>query len=244
MVIVIVSTAVEEQGKIIKHVNIKLPATNKISTFAALLNKLQPLQRVTVCSVHSEEVNQQFSQLCIAQKAKSVYFLRPNVNSFAINLAYEDPSQLGADRLSVMLAVAEKYSGRSCIVDCGTAVTVDVLEANRQHRGGVIFPGLQSMQQTLSVTTEIKHPIFGDSNNLLANTTQDGIYAGCLSAVVGGIEYIVNTMQEIYDSFDQLIITGGDAQQLIPMLKSDLKYEPTLVLDGLLFVAKKLYIED
>ncbi len=233
--------AIEERGKIIKHASIKFPVENKTSIITALLHDLHSIQHVVVCSVQGEKFNQQFSQICNSFQAESVYFLQPSVNSFGINLVYPNPSQLGADRLSVMMAVARKYTGRSCIVDCGTAITVDVLEADQEHMGGVIFPGLGSMQQTLSASTEIKQPVFGENHHLLANTTQDGIHAGCLSAVVGGIEYIVNTLQETYDSFDQIVITGGDAQHLVPMINLDMKYEPTLVLDGLLSVIEELY---
>lgn len=237
--------AIEKHGNITKHASIKFPAVNKISIFDSLLDELlcefESLPQMIICSVHGEGFNQQLLQLCNDHQIDKVYFLNPARDSFTINLAYSDPSQLGADRLAVMLACAEKYTGRTCIVDCGTAITIDELQADKQqHRGGLIFPGLQSMQKTLSSTTEIKHPTFGEGFNLFAKTTQDGIYAGCLSAVVGGIEYIVNSMQETYDRFDQLVITGGNAEHLMSMLNIDFKHEPTLVLDGLLVVAKKL----
>lgn len=213
---------------------------NRHSVIETLLFENNNLKKAIVCSVLDEKFNHQLLMILNSHKINDCYFLDPATESFGIQLAYLDPSQLGADRLAALIAANENYSGNKCIVDCGTAITIDALDVNGMHHGGVILPSLISMQKALSVDTNVEYNEADGSFNIFANTTQDAIYTGCLSAVIGGIQHVVNSMQAHYDAFDQIIITGGDAEQIMYMLAHKVVHDEKLVLDGLMIVSRNL----
>ena len=176
---------------------------------------------------------------------KKIFFLAPAENSFGVALAYANANALGVDRVAALIGANEKYSGSSCVVDCGTAVTIDALDGKGNHQGGVILPGIESMRNALLSNTEIGTEDAEMEFNVFSNTTESAIHTGCISAVVGGISYVVNKMASDYDNFDQIIWTGGDAEvvQLYFPESNQVKhmqFADTLVLDGLQVVSRNI----
>ncbi len=234
------NSGVQEYGAIIHA------SKDKISATETLLRDVKPINKVVVCSVLGVEFNQQLIEVFNKHQIGEYYFLDPVVNSFGIQHCYQTPKHLGADRLAVLIAANEKYKGSKCIIDCGTAITIDGIDAMGKHLGGVILPGIKSMHAALTDDTEIHFVDTANGGerigcfNSLSNSTQDAIYTGCLSAVVGGIEYVVNAMQKQSNLFDKIIITGGDAGIILPKINLKIEHIPTLVLDGLGVVLKKL----
>jgi len=96
------------------------------------------------------------------------------------------------------------------------------------------------MQNALFLDTYINCNEETDGFEVFARSTQEAIHSGCLSAVVGGIQYVINEMQTKNGLFDKIILTGGNAEYILPMLSSDAVLEPTLVLDGLMNISRKL----
>ena len=215
------------------------PETNKPAVIKPLLHDHRIKNKVIVCSVLDDQFNNQLVEL-LERFAVDYYFLDPEVRTFGIQLGYQNPGHLGADRLAALIAANNKFTGKKCIIDCGTAITIDALDANGAHLGGMIFPGFISMQQALSVNTDIKCGTPNGRFSVFSNTTQDAIYTGCLSSVAGGIAYAVNLMQTHSESFDHVIITGGNAEQIIPSLSLNVGHESKLVLDGLMIVLSEL----
>ena len=233
--------AMLDKDGVIKYGVQSYPKKNRHLLIESLLHEYKVSNKVIISSVLDEKFKHKLIKLLNSHTINEYYFLDPATNSFGIQLDYLNPGQLGADRLAALIAADEKFRGNTCVIDCGTAITIDALSANHVHRGGVIFPGLASMQLSLNVDTDIKYHEAEKGNfNIVADTTQDAIYTGCFSAVIGGVQYVVNTMQAHYDSFDQVIITGGDAELMMPMLTQKVAHEPTLVVDGLSVVYRKL----
>ena len=212
----------------------------RLEAIVSVLEKYEAADRVVLCSVLGQEVNDQLQQWLAANKPGEFYFLDTSVRCFGISIGYEDPSTLGADRLAALIAAHDQFQGSTCIVDCGTAVTVDVLDQGGIHRGGIIFPGVRSMHAALLADTDMD--VDHDAGHLVmpANSTRDAIYTGCLSAVAGGIVRIVHTMQGDNHPFDQVILTGGDAEFLLPLLSQNLIHKPHWVLEGLKCVCRRI----
>ena len=210
---------------------------NRLEIIASVLQSYEQLDRVVVCSVLDRELN---SRLQEQFPTSRFYFLDPSTNCFSVTPAYEDPGALGADRLAALIAAKVRYLGSTCIVDCGTAVTVDVLDEGGVHRGGVIFPGVGSMRAALEMDTAMDIDEEAGSFAVPAISTQDAIYSGCLSAVAGGISQAVDRMQVEGAAFDQVVLTGGDAELLIPLLAPKVIHEPHWVLEGLRHVSECL----
>lgn len=213
---------------------------NRLATVETLLHERETLKQVIVCSVWGKEFNHELIKLFHRYGAHGYYFIEPQTNSFGIQLGYTNPLQMGPDRLVVMIAANEKLKGDKCIIDCGTAVTIDAMDAGGVHRGGIIFPGIVSMRRAMLAETDIACRKESGEVNVLADNTSDAIYTGCLTAVAGGIQRAVNIMREQCGLFDWIIITGGDAELILPVLTEKVLHQPEMVLDGLMIVSGKL----
>ncbi len=217
----------------------------KLYSVKSLCDQYNDASEIVISSVLSEAANTQIKETLLKDNAVNIYFFVPARNSFGVKLAYVDLSTLGIDRVVALIAAHEKFSGNSCVVDCGTAVTIDSLDTKGIHQGGVIFPGIHSMKKTLLSNTKIEIDEKKMEFNVLSNTTENAIHTGCISAVVGGIEYVVKKMASVYDGFDQIVLTGGDAE-LVQLhlsescLTEQIHVVDTLVLDGLEVVSRNI----
>jgi type III pantothenate kinase len=233
--------AIIEEGEVAKFDSQNYGAFGKLYSVKSLCDQYSDAGGIIISSVLSEEMNSQIKETLLNDDAKNIYFLDPTENSFGVSLAYADLSTLGVDRVAAMIAVNEKYSGNNCIVDCGTAVTIDALDVKGAHQGGVILPGIDSMRKALLANTKIEIAGINEAEfNVLSKTTGGAIYTGCVSAVAGGIEYVVNRMASDYDSFDQVVLTGGDADRIKSYLSLPVRTDETLVLDGLKVVSQNI----
>ena len=168
-------------------------------------------------------------------------FITPVAVAFGIIHAYPEPGKLGADRWATLIAAYHLDVGACCIVDCGTALTIDALGAAGKHLGGLILPGLTMMRSALSSNTQglantMDEPAANPS--LFARDTATAITSGALYAVVAAIDRIV-AEQCAAVKINTLIITGGDAPRIQPLLSAQYHYEPNLVLHGLAIIARE-----
>ena len=145
---------------------------------------------------------------------------------------YKDPAQLGADRWAALIAARARVPGAACVVDCGTAVTVDALDASGAFRGGVILPGLALMRSSLLQGAQGIHAAAGHAGSCLARTTADAVAAGVLYSLAGAIDRILDEQAAALGASPQVLLTGGDAQALLPLLRHAVSLVPDLVLEG------------
>jgi len=155
--------------------------------------------------------------------------------------AYAEPAQLGSDRWAAMIAARLEWQGNLCVIDAGTALTLDLIQTDGRHLGGYILPGLGLMQHCLLEGTEI--PISTDSV-ILANNSQVGdstiscISNGALQAACGLVERTILKFEQQCKETVQCILTGGDSQRLADNLTIPCVIEPNLVLQGAGFIAR------
>jgi len=153
-------------------------------------------------------------------------FLQSPSMAHGIENSYPNPVTLGVDRWLAMIAAKHEYTGSLCIVDCGTAITLDCIDAQGLHLGGMILPGWNLMQQALKKGTA-NLDVSNESYSLgLANNTQAAIFNGSLAAIKGFINAGMI-------SSNQLILTGGDAEFIKKSLQLTAVLDLNLVLKGL-----------
>ncbi|MDP2902507.1 MAG: type III pantothenate kinase [Methylovulum sp.] len=162
-----------------------------------------------------------------------VVFAKSEAHAFGVVNAYQHAEKLGVDRWLALIAVRRQhYAIPACIVDCGTAITVDLLAADGTHQGGFISPGLTLMKQALAQGTDALP--FNETYYVVgpAKVTEAAIYAGTLSSAAGLIEHVLKMQTETV----QLILTGGDAGLVAQQLTIPLVIDADLVLQGLAIV--------
>ncbi len=155
--------------------------------------------------------------------------------SHGVSNAYLNPEKLGVDRWLAMLGAFRHYSAPLCAVDFGTAITLDVIDKQGQHLGGMIMPGLSLLKQSLSKGTADLSFCSETHEQGLADYTQGAIYNGCLYAVKGFIE--AGLMQSAQTS--RLILTGGDANFLADTLKLDAVVDDELIFKGMTLLSSE-----
>ncbi len=166
----------------------------------------------------------------------SVEFARSRQKSGVLVNAYAEPRQLGADRWLAMVAARHYFRGPLCVVDAGTAMTVDLIESDGGHLGGFIVPGLTLMRAALErETREIlsRSRLLPEETNQMtatpAKTTAEALSRGALLAATG----LVDRGRAMTARPARVIVTGGDAEQLLPLLPRGYRHRPQLVLEGL-----------
>ena len=172
-----------------------------------------------------------------------------------IQNAYAKPGQLGVDRWLAMIGAFQYFPDMDnspkkescddisslCIIDCGSAVTIDVLTGDGKHQGGLIVPGLHMMRDGLMEKIQINANAGTEKTentiSLLARDTQSAISGGTLYTLVAAIDRITTDLRAEMEGSLICIITGGDAKDLLPLLSGEYIFRPNLVLEGLAVIA-------
>jgi len=154
--------------------------------------------------------------------------------------AYTTASQLGSDRWAALISAWDIVKGKCLVVNSGTATTIDTLSEHGEFVGGLILPGLELMQRSLSDATDQLNSTQGEYATYPLNTA-DAVYSGAIQAICGAIERQYNLLG---DDSAQLLLSGGSAALLQPYLNQKLfrvtpRIVDDLVLRGLLVMAQE-----
>ncbi len=165
-------------------------------------------------------------------------FVRSRAAACGVKNSYREPERLGVDRWLSMLALHARFPGPACVVDCGSAVTIDAIGLAGQHLGGLILPGFGLMRQALAEHTAIALVGATKPRGLLARDTESAIAAGGVNAVAALVERIVREVAAESNAPVELVLTGGDAGVLQDALSMSSRIEPNLVLQGLIEIIR------
>lgn len=146
--------------------------------------------------------------------------------------AYRDPGQLGVDRWMALIAARQRAQASTLVVSVGTAMTVDALSAEGVFLGGVIVPGMSMMRQALLRGVARVSEVSGDWQ-AFPRSTADAVQSGAIAALCGAIQVQHARLAEMTEVAPICLLTGGDAERLLPHLRVPAKYAPALVLEGM-----------
>lgn len=158
-------------------------------------------------------------------------------HKLGVRFAYEDMSQMGVDRYLGLIAARRQTQACCCVVSCGTATTLDVLDGDGLHQGGLIMPGAGLMIDALLAGTDRIRSGEGELVSL-ASTTEDGVFSGCYHLLSQGLESLLRQQRQIYGNHMQFIFTGGNAETISRMMTLPVQLRPELVMQGLQALAE------
>jgi type III pantothenate kinase len=149
-------------------------------------------------------------------------------------ILYENPQEVGADRVVASVAAFEKYGGPAIVVDFGTATTFDAVSAKGEYLGGSIAPGIQIAAEALYLKTaklpriEIKKP-----QHAIGRTTVTSMQSGLYFGYIGLVSNIIKEFSKELGEDIKVVATGSFASQIYPDLELIEHLEPFLILEGL-----------
>jgi len=149
-------------------------------------------------------------------------------------LRYDNPREIGADRLVNAVAAYDRVGGACIVVDFGTAITYDPVSAAGEYLGGIIAPGIEiSMEALTERAAKLPKIDLGPPRQLIGKTTVDAIRAGVIYGFAGQVDAIVARLRAELGEETATIATGGLASAIVPFTESIDEIDDLLTLTGL-----------
>lgn len=217
-----------------------LPSSSPFSELTAALEVAglhidrEPVTRALVASVLGDERNRELCTWCEKNFAVTAEFARSGVSAGEVRSGYTAPGSLGVDRWLALLAGYALTRQACVIVDCGSALTVDLVNSGGEHLGGYIAPGLKLLRRALQINTEKIQIADVPSDFSLApgRDTEACVTAAQSAMVCGLVEQALRQLCSHPEETPALILTGGDALWLHSCFPAA-QVQVDLVLDGL-----------
>lgn len=197
--------------------------------------------QVIISNVAGQSVANKLSAFVDSLWAIAPTFLAVSREAAGVVNGYDDIGQLGVDRWLAMISAWNRYKSAVCVVDCGTALTLDVVTVSGRHVGGFIVPGLSLMSDALNHQTEQINGPPGYMPSLEpGRNTRDCISHGAWMAITAFITNVFDNVMRAHGKDSRCIITGGNARDIKILLEADVDYEPNLVLNGIALMSKNI----
>ena len=185
-------------------------------------------------------VKQSICDALEAQATKPIHWASTGVEMAGVRNHYHQPAQMGVDRWLAVVAAHKLLNDDAIIASVGTCMTIESLRREGDYLGGMLMPGYSLMLEAMAQKFSRLNVPVGDWTGFPCST-QDAIATGTLEAMAGAVERARDRLAtETGRQMPIIVLTGGDAGRLAPVLASPVKIVDNLVLTGLLEVADKI----
>jgi type III pantothenate kinase len=178
-------------------------------------------------------------ELCRTYFATEANVVGPGLKT-GMPILYENPSEVGADRITAAVAAFEKYGGPVIVLDFGTATTFDAVSAKGEYLGGAIAPGVRISAEALYLKTaklpriEIRKP-----KKAIGRTTVASMQSGLYFGYIGLVTRTIAEIRKELGPNARVISTGGFGGQVAAEVPEIEAHEPDLVLEGLRIIYER-----
>lgn len=162
----------------------------------------------------------------------------------ALRNSYEQPERMGVDRWLAMLAARHRHSGRLCVVDAGSALTIDFVDSEGGHEGGFIIPGAALMRRALFQDTDrVRFDASVEAELVPGCSTAEAVNNGLLLAQAGAVRLALANAGA-GGGTPRVFFCGGGAEELERAMDCAVARVPDLVFEGLVLQAAKQKVID
>jgi type III pantothenate kinase len=152
-------------------------------------------------------------------------------------LRYDDPREVGADRIANAVAARERHGAPAIVVDFGTSTNFDIVSPEGEYVGGVLAPGIEiSMDALFSRAARLFKVDFVEPPSVIGKTTMAGLQSGLVYGFAGQVDAIVDAVRGELGVDAPAIATGGLADLIAPHARTIQLVDPFLTLEGLRLV--------
>jgi len=213
-----------------------------LETFARTIGS--DVSRIIATNVAGKRIEARLTELAGGQWGVSPEWIESAAERYGVTCGYAKPERLGADRWVAVLAAYALADGSACVIDAGTAVTFDAVDADGRHLGGLIMAGPRLAAAALSrETSDIGGTMTSQAApvglDLLGRDTEEAVAHGAMLGVAAAIDRALGVVAESLTAEPLVLLTGGYSPALLPWLESKVQYREHLVLEGLALVVAK-----
>ncbi|HEV3450602.1 MAG TPA: type III pantothenate kinase [Acidimicrobiia bacterium] len=164
--------------------------------------------------------------------------LEPGVRT-GMPILYDNPKEVGPDRIANAVAAYDLYGGPSIVVDFGTANTIEAVSEHGEYLGGAIFPGIEiSMDALFARAAALRRVELVAPRHVIGKSTVESIQSGCVYGFSGQVDALVDRFEAELGECT-VVATGGLADPIIEHSRTIQHYEPWLTLQGLRIVFER-----
>jgi len=207
--------------------------------FRGLLVDSPPPDGIAACSTVPSVLHELRGVFARHYPTVPAVIVEPGVKT-GVPLLYDNPREVGADRIVNTLAAFSLYGGPAIVVDFGTSTNFDVVSDKGEFLGGALAPGIEISIDALAARgarlfkVELARP-----RTVIAKSTVEALQSGMVYGFAGQIDGLVRRISEEIDADPVVIATGGLAPLVIDECETVTEYEPDLTLIGLRLVFER-----
>ncbi|MFP4648298.1 MAG: type III pantothenate kinase [Halorhodospira sp.] len=230
--------AATADGSLVRTGRIPYPASGGAAATAEALGRAWPGAvapvRIDLVSVCDPAWQQCLEARLDALWAVPQHRLRSTAVAAGVRSGYRRPAELGADRWAALIGARHLVApAGACILDCGTAITVDGIDQEGCHLGGAIFPGPRLLLDALAQgTAALPELAPGVAASVPADSTEAGMVSGVAVGTIGAVHALTEQVLAACLPGARRILTGGGAGCLHEALGPEWEHRPHLVLEG------------
>jgi type III pantothenate kinase len=226
--------------RLTEHWRFATVRTSTADELGAVLRNLMELRGLGLADLDGSIVSSTVPQLRPEWRAVGARYLRhetivvgPGVKT-GMALRYDNPREIGPDRLVNAVAAYEAVGAGCICVDFGTAITFDPVSADGEYLGGIIFPGVEISMEALSTRAAALPKIeLHEPRSLIGKSTIDAIRSGIVFGFAGMVDAVVTRLRDELGHDTATIATGGLAASIVPFTETIDELDELLTLTGL-----------
>jgi type III pantothenate kinase len=208
--------------------------------FSGVLRKLRNIDAVWIASVASSALNKALTSAARECAIAQVRFVSSSAQACGVRNAYAQPERLGIDRFLGLIAARGMINGPVVVVSCGTALTLDAMTIDGVHLGGLIAASPELALAALRGGTANLRAAPSGRLVEIADNTADAMESGAWLCAVALVERFFAQSSLRVGTAPTLVLAGGAAPRLGPLLTVPHRIEPELVLHGLARLAQSV----
>jgi type III pantothenate kinase len=227
-------------GQLVEHWRFATVRESTADELGAVLRNLLELRGIGLADLDASIVSSTVPQLRPEWEAMAQRYLDhqmlvvgPGIKT-GMALRYDNPREIGPDRLVNAVAAYDKVHGACVVVDFGTALTFDPVSAEGEYLGGIIAPGVEiSMEALTNRAAALPKIDLGAPRSLIGKSTVDAIRSGIVYGYAGQVDGIVRRLRAEMGAETETIATGGLAEHIVPFTEEIDETDDLLTLTGL-----------
>lgn len=243
-----IKTALFDGKEMVKYWRLSTNITNTSDEYGITIMNLfrhggvdaKDVEGIVISSV-VPTINFTIEHMCLNYFGITPTFIAPGVKT-GVNIRYENPRELGSDRIANAVAAYDEYGGEKPVIfiDFGTATTFGVVDEHGAFLGGAIFPGIKLASEALvSGTAKLPRFALAQPEHVIGRTTLTNLQSGMFYGYVGMVTNLVQQMKKELGKDAVVVATGGMAVLIAEEAKVIDKLDGLLTLKGLRLIYER-----